>query len=80
MESQKILIYGPSHTGKTTFVKKVNGIENNLIVRNPSEFPTIYVSNELPNEEILNEFDIILNFTKNKEVIFEKGIEKIARS
>jgi len=72
MDNQKILIYGPTKTGKSTFVKKVNGIEKNKTDYSvPELFPTIYVYNEKPGDAI--QFDIVLHFTQDG-VTFEKGV------
>jgi energy-coupling factor transporter ATP-binding protein EcfA2 len=72
MEGQRILIYGLARTGKSTFVKKVNGIEeNNTNCSVPNPFPTIYVYNEKPVDD--THFDIVLQFTQNGAT-FEKGL------
>lgn len=73
MENQKILIYGPAKTGKSVFVKKVNGVEKNKTDYSvPESFPTIYVYNEKPDDAI--QYDIILHFTQ-AGVTFEKGFK-----
>jgi energy-coupling factor transporter ATP-binding protein EcfA2 len=74
MDGQTILIYGPPMTGKSTFVKKVNGIEINDSFESgssPESFPKIYVYNEKPDNT--EQFNLVLQFTQ-KDVIFEKGL------
>ncbi len=73
MDNQHILIYGKENTGKSLFVKRLNGIEKNEIeIENLSSFPVIYVLREKPTDADILKFDIIIEFTKNG-AIFEKG-------
>jgi GTPase SAR1 family protein len=69
MEGQKILIYGPAKTGKSTFVKKVNATEKNEINDPIESFPVIYVCNQKPDN--IEQYNIIIQFTHN-DVLFEK--------
>jgi predicted AAA+ superfamily ATPase len=66
-----IYIYGPPKCGKSIFIKKVKGIEKEYLTGDPKPFPTIYVSNEKPENPV--QFEMILRFVGNNEVLFEKG-------
>jgi len=78
MDKQTILIFGPSKTGKTTFVKRINGIENNKLPEFtvfPDKFPTIYVIDKKPNNDDMLLFDLVLEFKETSEVVFLKGFQ-----
>ena len=72
----KILIYGPTKTGKSEFIRRINGVETphtEYSNMNIKPYPIIYVTNEKPDDTIL--FDIVLRFEPNREVVFEKGFK-----
>lgn len=77
MEGKKILLYGPAATGKGIFVRRINGKEKEHVEYNSGieTYPTVYVSNNdtKPDDSIL--FDMVLRFTNDGEVIFEKGFK-----
>ena len=76
MNKQTILIYGVDKTSKSEFIKKVSGIEINQLpefAKTPVSFPAIYVSDIKPENDDMLLFDVILEFTENKEVFFIKG-------
>jgi energy-coupling factor transporter ATP-binding protein EcfA2 len=74
MDKKTILLYGSAGTGKSTFVRKINGVEknveNNDLGKNLKSYPTIYVINEKPID--ISPFDIVIEFKKD-QAIFEKG-------
>jgi hypothetical protein len=74
LSNLSVLVYGQPETGKSTFVKKVKGVEINDLPdfgTDPKLYPSIYVTNIKPEEAIL--FDIVLEFQENHEVLFIKG-------
>ncbi len=78
MENQTILIYGPPISEISTFVKKIKGNEVNKIPEfgvSPKKFPIVYVTNEPPDPDNFILYTMILQFTENGEVIFQKGFE-----
>jgi energy-coupling factor transporter ATP-binding protein EcfA2 len=78
MQNQKILIYGPPASGKSSFVKRIKGTEVNeipLVGVNPNQYPVVYVTNEKPDPDNFILYTMILQFTENGEVMFEKGFE-----
>ena len=82
MESQTILIYGSQRTEKSTFIKNINGIETEYNHQTtPKPFPVIYVTNYKPDENQLSLFNLVLHFTEDSDVIFEKGftLESLAQ-
>jgi len=80
MEGQSILIYGPPASGKSTFVKRIKGNEVNNIPEfgtSPEQYPIIYVTNLKPDPCDYTRYTMILQFTENGEVIFEKGFKLV---
>ncbi len=77
MNDQTILIYGPANSGKSIFIKRIKGIEENEIPKaDLKKYPTVYVINK-PNPDNFTLCTVVLRFTEHGEVIFEKGFDLI---
>lgn len=63
MSGKTILAYGPPSTGKSTFITNCTGNEV-CYLQQPilSPFPTIYTTNESPDNKVRGLFELVIRF------------------